>query len=103
MSQVPNRTLNVITAAGAVTPGSEYNQINATGALALTIASAPVDGQIMSFVDETGHAHTIVCTGLNGGTTLNKLTFGAAIGDSCQLIARNGFWWTLNLNGVTVS
>jgi hypothetical protein len=111
MSNVINRTPNVITAAGAVTPGTEYNHINATGAIALTVAAPTVDGQIMSFIDETGHAHTIVCTGagspptagLNGGTTANTLTFGGTKGDSCQIISRNGFWYTLNLNAVTVS
>lgn len=109
MSNVPNRTPNVITAAGAVTP-VEFNHINAAGALALSLALPSVDGQTVNFVDETGHAHVITITavgspptsGLNGGTN-TTLTFGGAKGDGCQLIARNGNWFTGWLTGVTVA
>lgn len=110
MSQVPNRTFNLITAAGAVTP-NEFNSITASGAVALTLAAPTFDGQEATFIDEGGHAHTLVCTGagspptagLNGGTTYNTLTFGGTKGDSCQLVSRNGFWYAYNLNGVTAS
>jgi hypothetical protein len=111
MSNVPNRTPNVITAAGAVTPGTEYNFIDSAGAIALTVAAPVCDGQIMNFIDQGGHAHTVVCTGagspptagLNAGTTANTLTFGGTKGDSVQIVSQNGFWWTNVLNGVTVS
>jgi hypothetical protein len=111
MPNVANRNPNVITAAGAVPPGAGLNHIAATGAVALTVAQSTVDGQEMTFLDEGGHAHTVVCTGagspptagLNGGTTANTLTFGATKGSSVTIIARNGFWWSTALNGVTVS
>lgn len=110
MANVPNQAPNTISAAGAVTP-SRFNHIIASAAIAMTLAAPTYDGQSVSFIDETGHAHTLVCTGagspptagLNGGTTSNELTFGGAKGDSVELVSRNGFWWTVVLNGVTVS
>lgn len=118
MSSVPNEAPIVITAGGPVptplSPSYQPYQITGSppaGILALTLAAPVVDGIILQFVDEVGFAHSIVCTGagspatagLNSGTTNNKLLFNGARGSSCTLISRNGFWWTVGLNGVTVS
>lgn len=102
MASVPNRSPNVITAAGAVTPAF-VNSINAAGALALTLAAPTLDGQEAVFVDETGHAHTVTtpATLVNGASHI--LTFGGTAGQGCHLVSRNGIWWTVSLNGVTVS
>lgn len=110
MPNIPNKAPNLISAAGAVTP-AQFNHITASGAIAMTLAAPTIDGVEVTFTDEGGHAHTLVCTGagspptagLNGGTTANTLTFGGVKGDACQLISRNGFWWAYCLNGVTVS
>jgi hypothetical protein len=109
MSSVPNRAPNVITLAGAITP-AELNHINAAGALALTLALPTVDGQILRFIDETGHAHVITIApngspptaGLNGGSN-STLTFNGTKGSAVELISRNGNWYTGPLNGVAVA
>lgn len=109
MPQVANRTPNVIKIAGAVSPAL-FNHINAAGALALTLAAPTADGQEINFVDETGHAHTIVIpivgspptSGLNGGGK-STITFNGTIGSFCRLIARGLNWWALDQNGVTLS
>jgi hypothetical protein len=109
MSSIPNQNPNVITAAGAVTPG-RLNHINAAGALALTLALPTVDGQIVSFIDETGHAHVITVaavgspptSGLNGGSN-TTLTFNGPKGSAVELVGRNGNWFTGPLTGVAVA
>jgi len=108
MSQVPglNQTLISSTGAQGVTPTgpAEFFPITAGGVANITVPAPTIDGIEATFIDEGGHAHTIVCTGcLNGGTTNNKLTFGGAAGDSVTLYSRNGSWWTTSLIGVTVS
>lgn len=107
MSSIPNRAPNVITASGTVTVADGVvNSINAAGALTLTLPLPTVDGIRVPFIDETGHAHVIQCSGspasgLNAAS--GTLTFGGTAGDSCELISRNDRWYTLSLNGVTVS
>jgi hypothetical protein len=113
MSNVPNFAPVVLAAAGAVTAIAPYATyaITAAGAIALTLAAPAEDGIELTFCDEGGHAHTLVCTGagspptagLNGGTTNNKLTWNGTIGSAATIYSRNGFWWTLPLSGVTVS
>lgn len=111
MSNTPNRAPNLLTASGALAAGAALNHITAAAVIALTLVAPTVDGLEMLFIDEGGHAHTIVATGagspptagLNGGTTNNKLTFNGTIGSSVRMVSRNGFWWSASLNGVAVS
>jgi len=113
MGNVPNKNPNLLSVAGAIIaqpPAANYHII-APGAIALTLAAPDRDEIELTFIDEGGHAHTIVCTGagspptagLNGGIANNKLTFNGTPGSSCTLISRNGFWWGAMLNGVAVS
>lgn len=109
MSNVPNRTPNLITAAGAVTP-SYLNPITAAGAVALTLAAPTIDGQEVNFIDEGGHAHTVVISavgspptaGLNGGG-VTTATFNGTKGSALSLVSRNGSWWTAVTIGITLS
>ena len=119
MSSVPNQAPIVISAGGPIQmppPSAELQLYNisgspAAGILNISIPAPPEDGIMLQFVDEVGFAHRIVCTGagspatagLNSGTTNNQLLFNGARGSSCILESRNGFWWTVGLNGVTVS
>jgi hypothetical protein len=113
MSSVPNLAPIVLSAAGAVTAVAPYATyaITAAGAIALTLAAPTEDGIELTLVDEGGHAHTLVATGagspptagLNGGTTNNKLTWNGTAGSGAVIYSRNGFWWTISLNGVAVS
>lgn len=109
MSSIPNRTPNVITAAGAVSPAL-FNHINAAGNLALTLAAPIADGQEVNFVDETGHAHTLVIgivgspptSGLNSGLK-STITFNGTAGSFVRLVSRGLNWWALDQNGVSLS
>lgn len=106
MSQVPNRIPQVISTAGAISP-SGLNFILSTtsppAALAMTLAAPTVDGLQYEFTSQDTQAHTLVCTAaLNGGTSLNKLTWGGTKGSSVTITSLNGFWWSSALNGVTV-
>jgi len=97
MSSVPNKVPNVITASGTIVP-AELNAINAAAVLALVIAPPTQDAQTVVFVDETGHAHTLSSSALNGGS--NTITFSGTAGASVALVSRNGSWWS---NGVPSS
>lgn len=109
MSNIPNRTPNVISAAGAVTPGM-FNHITGANSLALTLAAPIADGQEANFVDETGHAHTIVIpivgsppqSGLNSGLK-STITFNGTAGSFVRLVSRGLNWWALDQNGVALT
>ena len=114
MSQVPNRAPQTLSTAGAVTLSDITFLLSVSSppaALALTLAAPVVDGIIANVISQDTQAHTLVCTGagspptagLNGGTTNNKLTWNGTKGSSVTLTSFNGFWYSSNLNGVTVS
>jgi len=106
MSSVPNRTPNVLTTAGVITAAEGPNHINAGSALIFTLPLPSIDGIRMQFVDETGHAHIIQCSGSPASglnANVGTLTFSGTAGSSCELVSRNGRWYTLSLNGVAVS
>ena len=102
MASIPNRTPNILAASGAVVPGF-LNHITLGSAAALTLAAPTVDGQEAVFIDETGHAHTVTtpATLINGVDHI--ATFGGTAGSSIYLVSRNGVWWAIALNGVTLS
>ena len=108
MSNVPNKSPNVLSAAtGAVSGGD--NAITYSAAAALTLAAPAADGQACTIWDESGHAHVVTVasvgspptSGLNGIHT--TLTWNGTAGSSCQLIGRGANWFVTALNGVTVS
>lgn len=109
MSQVPNRNQTVVSASGAVAPGDGLYHITKAGVAAITLVDPTVDGQRMVFIDEGGHAHTIVVTpdspptvGLNGGV-VSTITFNGTAGSAVELISRNGSWWTGARTGVALT
>lgn len=112
MSSVPNRSPNLLAAAGAIVPvGSDsLFHITAVSAAAFTLAANQIDEQRITVIDETGHAHTIAVAltgspataGLNGGG-LTLITFGGAKGNSVDLVGRGGSWFAVNKNGVSLS
>lgn len=113
MANVPNAAPTLLSASGAIpiVNGAVYH-ITKTSAAAFTLA-LPVDslgnnldGIEMTFIDETGHAHTIVCGGSppNGlNAAVGTLTFGGTAGQGVVIRSRNGRWWTKDANGVTAS
>jgi hypothetical protein len=95
----------------AVTQGTVF--ITDATAAALTLA-APVaglasagtpgnDGQRLTLISTTAAAHTVTtpASGING--TLHIATFAAAVGNSVELQAFGGSWYTVNVKGVTIS
>jgi hypothetical protein len=108
-TSVPNRAPNLLAANGAIPlpPAADgLYHITKSTAGAFTLALPTTDGIRMSIVSETAAAHVITCggsppSGLNAAN--GTLTYAATAGSGCELISRNGRWYTLNLNGVTVS
>jgi hypothetical protein len=113
MANVPNQAPSLLAASGAVPiVNNAVYHITKAGVAVLTLA-LPVDsggnnldGIEMTFIDEGGHAHTILCggsppSGLNAA--VGTLTFGGTAGQSVILRSRNGRWWTKAANGVTAS
>lgn len=107
MPSTPNNAPSTISATGAQAltvsaPSTRYS-VTAAGVAAMTLAAPDRDGIELVFIDEGGHAHTVVASSLNGGTTNNKLTWNGTAGSSAILISRGTNWWTAALNGVAVS
>lgn len=91
--------------AGAVViqPGVQF--IGSAGALAMTLA-APTrqqNGSLLVFSDATGHAHTLTtpASTINGASHI--ATFNGTAGSSVTVVAANGVWWVVALNGVSIS
>lgn len=70
---------------------------------ALPLPAQADNGKIVCIWSEFAHAHVITtpATGINGA--LHLATFGAALGNSITLVARNGSWWVLANVGVVLS
>jgi len=92
-------------AAGAIGLTAGVVVIDGAGALALTLADPTSgsqdaatpgnDGQELTIVGKTAHAHTVTtpANGINGNKHI--LTF-ANVGDSATLVAYGGVWYLLN-------
>lgn len=95
---------------GAITipNASAMFYITKATAAALTIAAPTAgtdDGKELTIWSETAAAHVITSgtVGFGGKGASGTLTFGAAKGNSCKFVARNGQWWVTALNGVTIA
>jgi hypothetical protein len=78
-------------------------------AAALTLA-APAnpadDGKILRVIAATAAAHTVTqaTPGFNNaGAAADVATFGGAIGDNLEIIARAGIWYVLSTRNVTLA
>jgi hypothetical protein len=99
---------NVVSASGALPtnlPGRFL--ITKAGVAALTLAAPALadDGMKMEIISDTAQAHTITATGLyaDGAGHVNLATFAAQIGASIRLMARQGKWYVLSVQGVTMT
>lgn len=99
----------LLSVSGAIDPHTPARYIiNKAGVAAMTLA-APVagseDGLQMLVISSTANAHTITATGLfaDGAGHVNLATFAAQIGASILLMAYQGKWYVLNVQGVTMS
>jgi hypothetical protein len=77
-------------------------------AAALTLAAPTAgadDGLYIRVISTTAAAHTLTATGLyqDGAGNVNLATFAAQIGASIDLMAYQGKWYVLRLQGVTMS
>lgn len=77
------------------------------GVAAMTLAAPTAttdDGKILRIVSVTAQAHTVTFPSgkINGGA-LTTATWTAAIGNSMEIIAYQGVWYTISTKGVTIS
>jgi hypothetical protein len=100
----------VLSGDGAITIKSGVVFITKSSAAAVTLAAPTAgadDGKRLAIVSTTAQAHTLTNTtpGFNNGSTASDVgTFGAAIGNSIEVIAYNGVWYTIGTpRGVTLA
>jgi len=85
----------------------------AAGACAITLPAPTAgaqsangdDGVRLVFTSDTAQAHVITATGLfqDGAAHVNTATFAANAGGGIELVAYNGKWKVVNLQGVTMA
>lgn len=99
--------IQVLTGDGAITLKHGLAILNKAGAIAATLADPTAttdDGKVLTVLSITAQAHTVdIAGGLNGaGASANLGTFGAAIGNSFQVVAYQGKWYCYSTHvGVT--
>lgn len=99
---------NVLSASGAIPPNLPGRSIiTKAGVAALTLAAPAFadDGMKMQIISTTANAHTITATGLfaDGAGHVNLATFANQIGASITLMAYQGKWYVLAVQGVVLS
>lgn len=98
---------------GAIDPHSAgLVLLTKTSAAAMTLAAptagdppAGDDGHVVEIISTTAYAHTITVTALKMGVTGSnlKVTFAAFAGCALRLLAYQGAWYILSMNGGTAS
>lgn len=105
----PRYPVNVLSANGAIGPHTAAAYvITKAGICGLTLGAptATTDDFIRIVVtSNTAFAHTITATGLyqSGAAAVNLATFAAFAGATIVLMAYQGFWNVISINGVTMS
>lgn len=114
-NKLPEGSLTVLSgSADAIPPHSAgLYQVNRAGVDAMTLAAPTAgdsasggdDGKEIHVFSTTAQAHTITATGLfqDGAGHVNTATFSANAGANIRLMAFNGKWIVLSLQGVTMS
>lgn len=101
-----------LTAAGAIAvkPGLVMLNTGTTGAMTLVPPTAGLpaaggnDGQGITILAVDAEAYTVTTTAVNQiNGNKHIATFGGAAGDSIELVAYNGVWYSKALIGVTLS
>jgi hypothetical protein len=105
-----NLMLNMVGIAddGAIVPTGNSAVVlgkNGVGAYTITNPTALDAGTILLIFTTTAQAHVITnsTSGFNNKGSSGTITFTAAIGNSCMLIARSSKWYVVMNNGVTVA
>lgn len=94
---------------GAITAKTGVVLITKGSAAALTLAAPTAvtdDGKELEIVSTTAFAHTVTnaAPGFNNaGAAGDVATYGAAAGNSMNVVAYNGIWFAKNLQGVTLA
>jgi hypothetical protein len=104
------RAVTVISGDGAISiPENDDLVVFLTkgGAAAITIipAVAADEGKKITIIAGTAQAHVITqgTVGFNGKGSSGTITWTAAVGNSCTLVAYNSIWHVTAKNGVTVA
>lgn len=111
-----NPTIQTISATGAgvisIKSGTVY--LTASGAATVTLAAPTTglvtaggdDGKKLTIISTTAQAHTVTQTtpGFNNGSTASDVaTFGTAIGNNFEVVAKGGVWYVYGTpKGVTL-
>lgn len=93
-------------ASGAITQKSGIVTLSAASAEAMTLAAPTAgadDGKELRIISKTAFAHTVVGAVGYSGTANKTATFGAAIGNTLNLIALGGVWYQMPSTGITIS
>jgi hypothetical protein len=93
------------TASGAITIQPGVSFLGCAGVCAMTLANPTQqqNGLLMIFSASTAQAHTVTTASNKINSNKSIGTFTAAIGNSFALIAVNGVWWAVSLNGVALT
>lgn len=114
VNKLPEGSLVVLSgSADAIPPHSAgLYQVNRAGVDAMTLAAPTAgsvetggdDGKEIEVFSTTANAHTLTATGLfqDGAAHVNTATFAAQLGANIRLMAFNGKWVVLTLQGVTM-
>jgi hypothetical protein len=101
--------LVTIAASGAVDPHTSNRYMITKGGVAALTLAAPTagvdDGRLIEIISNTAYAHTLTSTGnfQDGAGHVNEATFAADAGASILLVAYQGKWNVLRIQGVTMS
>lgn len=102
-------TIKIYTADAEITEKNTRVLLNKGSAMTgLTIAAPTAtvdDGKRLKITTISAQAHVITdaTAGFNGKGSSGTITFTAAKGNSCELLAYQGVWYVINIQGVTVA
>jgi hypothetical protein len=116
VNQLPNGSLILLAGLADVIPNTVAGRyiVKGGGGADLMTLAAPVagdtfsggdDGLEIEVISQQASAHTITATGLfqDGAAHVNTATFAAQLGASIRLMAYQGKWIVIKVQGVTMS
>ena len=86
---------------------SQTVMLTKNSAAAITIvnpAAGPDDGKSITIITTTAQAHVITCSsdGFNAKGSSGTITYAPAVGNATEIVAYNGHWYVVVVNGVTI-
>lgn len=102
---IPASRQYTYSAAGAITkaPGLHILAGGAANAMTLAAPTGADEGMRLVIVAGAAQAYTVAGTFNGGGGSADLMTFGGAIGDAFEVVARGSAWYILDSKNVTLS